>query len=139
MLNLNQPEFRPKDSCIFQLMEITHNIFSSFDFNSTLENRAVFLDILRAFYKVWHKGLLCKPESMGISGYLLNQMESFLKERFQGVFFNGKSSEWASIKGDVSQGSILGSVLFSTYINDLSDGMTSNIKLFADICFLKYS
>ena len=116
----------------FPIMEITHNIFSSFDFNSTLENRAVFLDI-------WHKGLLCKPESMGISGYLLNQMESFLKERFQGVFFNGKSSEWASIKGDVSQGSILGSVLFSTYINDLSDGMTSNIKLFADICFLKYS
>ena len=68
-------------------MEITHNIFSSFDFNSTLENRAVFLDILRAFDKVWHKGFLCKPESMGISGYLLNQMERFLKERFQGSFF----------------------------------------------------
>ena len=120
-------------------MEITHNIFSSFDFNSTQENRAVFLDILRAFDKVWHKGLLFKPESMGLSGYLLNQMESFFKERFQGAFFNGKSSEWASIKGDVSQGSILCPLLFLMYINDLSDGMTSNVKLLADICFPNYS
>ena len=120
-------------------MEITHNIFSSFDFNSTQENRAVFLDILRAFDKVWHKGLLFKPESMGLSGYLLNQMESFFKERFQGAFFNDKSFEWASIKGDVSQGSILCPLLFLMYINDLSDGMTSNVKLLADICFLNYS
>ena len=76
---------------------------------------------------------------MGISGYLLNQMENFLKEKLQGVFFNGKSSEWASIKGNVSQGSILAPLLFLIHINDLSDGMTSNIKLFADMCFLNYS
>ena len=76
---------------------------------------------------------------MGISGYLLNQMENFLKEKLQGVFFNGKSSEWASIKGNVSPGSILAPLLFLMYINDLSDGMTSNVKLLADICFLNYS
>ena len=52
LLNPNQSGFRPKDSCVYQLTEITHNIFSSFDCNPTLETRAVFLDISKAFDKV---------------------------------------------------------------------------------------
>ena len=69
-------------------MEIIHNIFSSFDYNPTLETRAVFLDISKAFEKVWHKGLLFKLESMDISDDLLNLMESFLSETFQRVLLN---------------------------------------------------
>ena len=49
-----------------------------------------------------------------------------------GVLINGQSSEWASIKARVPQGSILGPLLFLIYINDLSDGIISNVKLFAD-------
>ena len=41
-------------------------------------------------------------------------------------------AEFASIKAGVSQGSILGSLLFLIYNNDLSDGIISNVKLFAD-------
>ena len=59
-------------------------------------------------------------------------MESFLSERYQRVLINGQSSEWASIKAGVPQGSILGPLLFLIYINDLSDGIISNVKLFAD-------
>ena len=132
LLNTNQSEFRPKDSCVYQLIEITHNIFSSFDCNPTLETRAVFLDISKAFDKVWHRGLIHKLESIGISGNLLNLMESFLSERYQRVLNNGQSSEWASIKAGVPQGSILGPLLFLIYINDFSDGIISNVKLFAD-------
>ena len=113
-------------------MEITHNTFSSFDCNHTLETRAVLSDISKAFDKVWYKGLLFKLESMGISGDLLNLMESFLSERFQIVLLNGQSSEWASAKAHVPQGSILGLLLFLIYIYDLSDGITSSVKLFAD-------
>ena len=69
---------------------------------------------------------------MGISGNLLNLMESFLSERYQRVLVNGQSSEWASIKVGVPQASILGPLLFLIYINDLSEGITSNVKLFAD-------
>ena len=69
---------------------------------------------------------------MSISGKLLNLMESFRSERYQGVLLNGQSCEWASIKACVSQGSILGPLLFLIYVNDLSEGITSNVKLFAD-------
>ena len=69
---------------------------------------------------------------MGISGNLLNLMNSFLSERYQRVLLNGQSSEWASIKAGVPQGSILGPLLFLIYINDLSDGIISDVKLFAD-------
>ena len=68
---------------------------------------------------------------MGISGDLLNLMESFLSERFQIVLLNGQSSEWASAKAHVPQGSILGPLLFLIYLY-LSDGITSSVKLFVD-------
>ena len=79
-----------------------------------------------------YKGLLFKLESMGISGDLLNLMESFLSGRFQRVLLSGQSSVWTSVKAGVPQGSILGPLLFLSYINDLSYGITSNVKLFAD-------
>ena len=72
LLNRNQSGFRPSDSCINQRLAVTHEIFKAFDCNSPLEVRSVFLDISRAFYKVWHEGLLYKLRSMGISGQLYN-------------------------------------------------------------------
>ena len=71
-------------------MEIIHKTFSSFDRNPTLEIRSVFLNISKAADKVWNMGLLFKLESMGISGNLVNLMESFLIERFQRVLLNGQ-------------------------------------------------
>ena len=69
---------------------------------------------------------------MGISDNLPNLMNSFFSERYQRVLLNGHSSEWARIKAGVPQGSILGPLLFLTYMNDLSYGIISNVKLFAD-------
>ena len=45
---------------------------------------------------------------------------------------NGQVSAWASLNAGVSQGSILDPLLFLVYINDLSDNLSSNVKLFAD-------
>ena len=58
LLNPNQSGFRPFDSCINQLLAITHESFELFDCNPSLKVRSVFLDVSKAFDKVWHKGLL---------------------------------------------------------------------------------
>ena len=132
LLNPNQSGFRPSDSCINQLLAITHEIFEAFDCNPSLEVRAVFLDISKAFNNVWHEGLLYKLKSMGISGELYNLLENFLSGRFQRVILNGQTSSWRPVLAGVTQGSILGPLLFLIYINDLPNELKSNAKLFAD-------
>ena len=87
LLNPNQSGFRPSDSCINQLQ--SHEIFETFDCNLSLELRSVFLDISKAFDKVWLEGLLYNLKSMGISGELYNLLENFLLGRFQRVVLNG--------------------------------------------------
>ena len=94
--------------------------------------RTVFLEISKAFDKVWHEGLLYKLKSMGISGELYNLLENFLSGRFQRVVLNGQTSSWRPVLAGVPQGSILGPLLFLVYINDLPNGLKSNPKLFAD-------
>ena len=66
LLNPNQSGFRPSDSCINQLLAITHEIYEAFDCNPPQEVRSVFLDLSKAFDKVWHKGWLYELKS----GYL---------------------------------------------------------------------
>ena len=89
LFNNNQSRFRPNDSFIHQLIAITHNIFSAFDANPSLEVRGVFLGLSKAFDRVWHDGLLYKLESNGIDGNLFKLIKSFLNNRCQGVVLNG--------------------------------------------------
>ncbi len=89
-----------------------------------------FLDISKVFDKVWHEGLLFKLKCNGISGNL-NFFSNYLSNRYQRVVLNGKESDWANIKG-VPQGSVLGPLLFLIYINDLTDNISSDMRLFAD-------
>ena len=55
LITLNQSGFKTSDPCINQLISITHEIYKSFD--DSYEVRGEFLDILKAFDKVWHQGL----------------------------------------------------------------------------------
>ena len=132
ILNENQSGFRAKDSCVNQLTSITHNIYQSFDSSPSLEVRGVFLDISKAFDRVWHDGVLFKLRSNRVEGNLYKLIKSFLSDRYQRVVLNGQYSEWAKIKAGVPQGSILGPLLFLIYINDLPNNLQSDAKLFAD-------
>ena len=60
-----------------------------------------------------------------------NRLISYLTD-FQRVLLNGQISIWSKIKAGFPQGSVLGPLLFLVYINDLPEGLTSNVKLFAD-------
>ena len=89
LINPNQSGFCPNNSCLNQVSAIVHKIYSDFDENSSLEVKSNFLDISKAFDKVWHEGLLFKLETIGISGNLLKLFQSFLSDRQQRVVLNG--------------------------------------------------
>ena len=72
LLNPNQSGFRPGDSTINQLISITHTIFKALDRNPPLDVRSVYLDISKAFDRVWHDGLVYKLKRCGVSGQLLS-------------------------------------------------------------------
>ena len=111
-------------------LSINHEIYESFDVG--LEVRSVFLDISKTFDKVLHDSIIYKLTQNGISGNLLNLLEDFLKERKQQLVLNRQVSTWKNVNAGVPQGSILGPLLFFIYINDLTEGLTTNVKLFAD-------
>ena len=87
------------------MFSITHEIWKSFD--EGYEAKGIFLDISKAFDKVWYKGILLKPKENGISGNLLNIVKDFLHERKQRVIPNKQYSS------GVPQGSALGTLFFS--------------------------
>ena len=102
------------------------------------EVRSVFLDISNTFDKVRHDGIIYKLTQNGISGNLLNLLEDFLKKKKELVVLNGQVFTWKNINAGVPQGSILGPLLFLIYINDLTEGLAANVKLFADDTSLFY-
>ena len=128
----SQSGFLPGDSCIAQLLSIIHEIQTAFDENPTVDVRGVFLDISKAFDKVWHDGLIFKLKSYGVEGELLLLLKNYLRNREQRVVLNGQTSEWKRIYSGVLQGSVLGPLLFLIYINDLPNVTTSMCKIFAD-------
>ena len=134
LLSPNQSGFRSRDSCINQLLSVNHELLNAFD--KRLEVRGTFLDISKAFDEVWHDGLIFKLRQNGISGDIIKILQDFLRNRKQRVVLNGQCSSWADINAGVPQGSILGPLLFLIYINDLSDGLKCECKLFADDTFL---
>ena len=136
LITENQSGFRKNDSTIKQLISIAHDIHMAFDYNPPKVVRAVFLDISKAFDKVWHLGLIYKLKRNGVNGKMLSILESFLSNRLQRVTINGSMSEWAAVHSGVPQGSVLGPLLFLIYINDLSEIIESEIRIFADDTFI---
>ena len=94
--------------------------------------RGVFLDISKAFDKVWYDGLIFKLKSYGVESELLSLLKNYLQNREQRVVLNGQTSGWRKINSGFPQGSVLGPLLFLIYINDLPDGIISMCKIFAD-------
>ena len=60
LITKNQSGFRPGDSCTNQLLSLVHDIHTAFDNRKCLEVRSAYLDMSKAFDKVWHDGLIFK-------------------------------------------------------------------------------
>ena len=125
-----QHGFRRHRSCITQLLEVME------DFTKLIENERnidiIYLDFKKAFDSVPHERLLIKLESYGITGNINLWIRDFLNNRQQKVRVSNSYSEEAKVLSGIPQGSILGPVLFTLFINDLPDNLSSTCKIFAD-------
>ena len=113
-----------------QLLYLCNEISNALDNNKEL--RIIFLDISKAFDRVWHKGLLFKLKSIGVSGNILAWFEDYLSDRYQRVCIKNSASSWKKISARVPPGSILGPLLVIVFINDIVNEIRSFVRLFAD-------
>ena len=102
LITKNQSGFRPGDSTTNQLLGLVNEIHKSFE--SRHEVRAIFLDISKAFDKVWHQGLLFKLQQNGITGKCLSFFKNYLSNRNYRVALNGSLSDCYTAKSGVPQG-----------------------------------
>ena len=92
----------------------------------------VLLDLQKAFDTVEHGVLLMKLEANGLDAGGLKRFQSYLSGRTQLVDIHGTCSSFANVTCGVPQCSILGSLLFLIYVNDVAGAINEKILLYAD-------
>ena len=130
IINTTQHGFIKNKSCLSNLLEFTEYLIEKTDNGDPID--VFYLDFKKAFDRVPIKLLIYKLKSIGIKDNILNWIQNWLTGRIQRVVIEGKSSSWAEVLSGVPQGSVLGPILFTIFINDLGEDFINRILKFAD-------
>nr|AAB04627.1 reverse transcriptase [Chironomus tentans] len=129
--------FRTGRSTSHQLIKVIKT--AKENINNKKSTGMIFLDVEKAFDRVWHNGLLYKMLKLRFPLPLIKTVRSFLSERTFSVFIKGQFSEIKEIKYGVPQGAVLSPTLYNIFTYDIVRETTNNIALFADDTALYHS
>ena len=132
LLSDRQHAFQKKHSCETQLITVIDDWAKILDEDRQADT--FIMDFEKAFDTPPHELLKCKLYGYGIGGKTLKWIDSFPCDRQQCVMVNGVKSDWAPVLSGVPQDTVLGPLLFSLYINDITEDIDSELRLFADDC-----
>ena len=135
ILTDKQHGFRSKRSCETKLITTIHKIAQNLTSKEQVD--IILLDFAKAFDKVPHRRFLHKLKFCGVDGTTLAWISSFRSNQKQLLLLDGVKSSEKEVLSGVPQGTVLGTLLFLSFINDLPDATTSSdARLFADDCLL---
>ena len=123
LLNEKQFGFRVTNSTCMAIMQLVDKIHNAVEQNKT--TLGIYLDLSKSFDTIDHNILLHKLEYDGFRGVVRDWFKNYQNNRKQHVSYNGNTSHLKTILYGVSQGSILGPLLFIIYMSDLTN--TSDI------------